>query len=55
MDKADVNARDEHGEIALHHGSEIDVEFVKILLMAEANVNAQNNKGETSLLKAAWM
>jgi hypothetical protein len=31
MDKADVNARDEHGEIALHHGSEIDIEFVKIL------------------------
>jgi hypothetical protein len=29
MDNADVNARDEHGEIALHYGSEIDVEFVK--------------------------
>jgi ankyrin repeat protein len=55
MNNADVNAKDEHGDIALHRGSEIDVEFVKILIRAGANINAQNNKGETSLLKAAWI
>ncbi len=34
MNNANVNPRDEHGDIALHRGSEIDVEFIKILLGA---------------------
>jgi ankyrin repeat protein len=45
---ANVNARDEDGETALHEALDDDV--VKALIKAGANVNVRNNNGETPLM-----
>jgi ankyrin repeat protein len=46
---ADVNARDENGDTALH--STIDGELAKALIAAGADVNAKDNDGDTPLTR----
>lgn len=48
-DGADVNGKDERGNVPLISAAEINDEAVKILLEAGANVNGKNREGETPL------
>lgn len=51
----DVNAKDEEDDVPLHFAVQkrnISLEFVKLLLDAQADPNALNSKKETPLLKA---
>jgi len=51
VNKAEVNAKGNHGQTPLHYAR--DREVVELLLANKAEVNAQNDQGETPLANAA--
>ena len=52
---ADVNAKDEEGNTALHLAAGFDeVEVIKILVSSGADINAINSAGDTPLHHAVW-
>ena len=52
---ADVNAKENDGNTALHWASVLEyAEIVKMLLAMGADVNVKNNKGNTALTQAIF-
>ncbi len=52
---ADVDAKDEEGQTALHHAAKgADIEMVELLIAKGADVNAKDNDSRTPLCVAVW-
>ena len=50
----DINAKDEHGETALHEAASMgDLDLVSVLISAGADVNVQDERGQTPLHRPA--
>jgi len=52
---ADVDAKDEEGQTALHYAAKgADIEMVELLIAKGADVNAKDNRSRTPLYVAVW-
>ena len=56
IDKLDTNLKDESNESLLHYTVKFNsLEFARLLLMHNANINIKNNNGDTPLMIACKM